>query len=372
MTAVDRAVVVGAGHNGLVAACYLARDGLDVEVVERDTVVGGAVSTVERFPGYRMDRGSSAHIMVRHTGIVEDLDLTAVGLEYQDLDPWGFAPFGDERHPLLRRPRPHLRLDRAGLREQGRRRLPGVRPRLVGPQRPRLRGLPGRPDDDPPRPHPVGRREVDRPRRPRAVAAVPHLRRQPARRALRRRAAQDGAGLDGRAVRAADPRGGHRRPRRVEHRHAPQAPRPPQGRQRHAQRRAAAPPRVVRRTGAPGRRRRRDHDLRWPRHRCAHRLGRAPGRRCRGRRLPRPHHRRAARRGRARRPRRAGAPQRAHRQRHRHGGPARHDRAAHVRRRHPRDRPLDAAHRPEPAGAAPRARRVQRRAAARPSRRRSP
>jgi phytoene dehydrogenase-like protein len=92
----DRAVVVGAGHNGLVAACYLARAGLDVEVVERDTVVGGAVSTVERFPGYRMDRGSSAHIMVRHTGIVEDLELESVGLEYQDLDPWGFAPFGSE------------------------------------------------------------------------------------------------------------------------------------------------------------------------------------------------------------------------------------------------------------------------------------
>ena len=88
--------MVGAGHNGLVAACYLARAGFDVEVVERDSVVGGAVSTVERFPGYRMDRGSSAHIMVRHTGIVEDLDLPAAGLEYQDLDPWGFAPFGAE------------------------------------------------------------------------------------------------------------------------------------------------------------------------------------------------------------------------------------------------------------------------------------
>jgi phytoene dehydrogenase-like protein len=92
----ERAVVVGAGHNGLVAACYLARAGYDVEVVERDTVVGGAVSTVERFPGYRMDRGSSAHIMVRHTGIVEDLRLAAAGLEYQDLDPWGFAPFGHQ------------------------------------------------------------------------------------------------------------------------------------------------------------------------------------------------------------------------------------------------------------------------------------
>lgn len=88
------AVVVGSGHNGLVAACYLARAGLDVEVVERDTVVGGAVSTVERFAGYRMDRGSSAHIMIRQTGIVEDLALDDCGLVYQDLDPWGFAPFG--------------------------------------------------------------------------------------------------------------------------------------------------------------------------------------------------------------------------------------------------------------------------------------
>ncbi|MFL6137543.1 MAG: phytoene desaturase family protein [Frankiaceae bacterium] len=86
-------VVVGAGHNALVAACYLARAGLDVEVVERDTVAGGAVSTVERFPGYLVDRGSSAHIMVRHTGIVEDLRLAEAGLAYVDCDPWAFAPF---------------------------------------------------------------------------------------------------------------------------------------------------------------------------------------------------------------------------------------------------------------------------------------
>ncbi|MGH8969148.1 MAG: phytoene desaturase family protein [Actinomycetes bacterium] len=87
-------VVVGSGHNALVAACYLAREGLDVEVVERDTVLGGAVSTVERWPGYLVDRGSSAHIMVRHTGIMEDLRLDECGLSYLDMDPWGFAPFG--------------------------------------------------------------------------------------------------------------------------------------------------------------------------------------------------------------------------------------------------------------------------------------
>lgn len=84
--------VVGAGHNSLVAACYLARAGLDVEVLERDTVLGGAVSTVERFAGHRVDRGSSLHVMIRHTDLVEDLELGECGLRYLDADPWGFVP----------------------------------------------------------------------------------------------------------------------------------------------------------------------------------------------------------------------------------------------------------------------------------------
>jgi phytoene dehydrogenase-like protein len=84
--------VIGSGHNGLVAACYLARAGLSVEVVESDDVLGGAVSTVERWPGVRVDRGSSAHVIVRQSGIVEELELEAHGLRYIDCDPWGFAP----------------------------------------------------------------------------------------------------------------------------------------------------------------------------------------------------------------------------------------------------------------------------------------
>jgi phytoene dehydrogenase-like protein len=88
-------LVIGAGHNGLIAACYLAAAGLDVEVVERDEVPGGAVSTVERFPGFRIDRGSSLHLMIRMTGILEELRLDEMGLRYVDCDPWAFHPVAD-------------------------------------------------------------------------------------------------------------------------------------------------------------------------------------------------------------------------------------------------------------------------------------
>ncbi|WP_019928292.1 NAD(P)/FAD-dependent oxidoreductase [Nocardia sp. BMG111209] len=96
-------VVVGSGHNALVAACYLARAGQLVEVLERDEVLGGAVSTVARFPGHLVDRGSSAHIMIRHTGIVEELGLERHGLRYLDCDPWGFAPAppGSDLPPIV-------------------------------------------------------------------------------------------------------------------------------------------------------------------------------------------------------------------------------------------------------------------------------
>ncbi|MDV6275464.1 NAD(P)/FAD-dependent oxidoreductase [Rhodococcus erythropolis] len=92
MSALLDAVVVGSGHNALVSAAYLAREGWSVEVLEKDAILGGAVSTVERFPGYKVDRGSSAHLMIRHSGIIEELGLGAHGLRYIDCDPWAFAP----------------------------------------------------------------------------------------------------------------------------------------------------------------------------------------------------------------------------------------------------------------------------------------
>ncbi|MDE0200083.1 MAG: NAD(P)/FAD-dependent oxidoreductase [Caldilineaceae bacterium] len=88
-------IFVGAGHNSLVCAGYLAKAGFRVGVLERRPVVGGAVVTQEIFPGYRFDLGGSAHILINHTPIVRDLFLEEFGLSYIDLDPLFFAPFPD-------------------------------------------------------------------------------------------------------------------------------------------------------------------------------------------------------------------------------------------------------------------------------------
>jgi len=86
-------IVIGSGHNGLVTACYMAKNGHKVLVLERDTTIGGAVRTETMFQsdenpnGFKMDVGSSVHIMIHQTGIIEDLKLEKYGLEYIDMDP---------------------------------------------------------------------------------------------------------------------------------------------------------------------------------------------------------------------------------------------------------------------------------------------
>ena len=88
-------VVVGAGHNALISSAYLAKAGYKVGVFERRDIVGGAVSTKELVPGYQFDLGGSAHILIRLTPIIEELQLSEFGLEYLELDPLFFAPFPD-------------------------------------------------------------------------------------------------------------------------------------------------------------------------------------------------------------------------------------------------------------------------------------
>lgn len=90
-------LVIGAGHNALVCAGYLAQAGYKVLVLERRHKAGGAVVTEEIVPGFQFDLGGSAHILIHHTPIVRDLKLAEYGLHYLDLDPLFFAPFPDDK-----------------------------------------------------------------------------------------------------------------------------------------------------------------------------------------------------------------------------------------------------------------------------------
>jgi phytoene dehydrogenase-like protein len=89
------AIIVGGGHNGLACAGYLQRAGLRTLVLERRPIVGGAVVTEEVIPGYKIDLGSSAHIMIHLTPVIRDLELERHGLEYCDMDPYAFHPLLD-------------------------------------------------------------------------------------------------------------------------------------------------------------------------------------------------------------------------------------------------------------------------------------
>src|SRR5690606_9354733 len=88
-------IVIGAGHNALITAAYLAQAGRKVAVFEKRHSVGGAISTEEIVPGYRFDLGGSAHILIRLTPVVQELGLERFGLEYIEIDPLFFAPFHD-------------------------------------------------------------------------------------------------------------------------------------------------------------------------------------------------------------------------------------------------------------------------------------
>jgi phytoene dehydrogenase-like protein len=90
-------VVIGAGHNGLVAAGYLARNGLRTLVLERSELVGGACVTRELIPGFRLSTGAQVLGMLRQR-IIEDLELERHGLRYRLREPEVFVPFPDGRH----------------------------------------------------------------------------------------------------------------------------------------------------------------------------------------------------------------------------------------------------------------------------------
>jgi phytoene dehydrogenase-like protein len=100
-------VVIGAGHNGLVCAAYLASAGLHVVVLEARPVVGGNTVTEElTLPGFAHDSCSSAHVLIQSNPLLADDELgllTKWGLEYLHTDPAVVLHQADGRTMVIHR-----------------------------------------------------------------------------------------------------------------------------------------------------------------------------------------------------------------------------------------------------------------------------
>jgi phytoene dehydrogenase-like protein len=90
------AIVIGAGHNGLTAAAYLARAGLSTLVLERRDIVGGCCVTEEIAPGCRVSTTSYIASMLRPE-VIAELRLADYGLRMIPCDPAIQVPFPDGR-----------------------------------------------------------------------------------------------------------------------------------------------------------------------------------------------------------------------------------------------------------------------------------
>jgi phytoene dehydrogenase-like protein len=92
-------VVIGAGHNGLVCAAYLAAAGLEVCVLEAREIAGGNTVTEElTLPGFAHDSCSSAHVLIQSNPLLADDELgllATYGLRYETTDPAVVLPQED-------------------------------------------------------------------------------------------------------------------------------------------------------------------------------------------------------------------------------------------------------------------------------------
>lgn len=92
--------IIGGGHNGLTCAAYLAAAGLDVLVLEKNQVVGGAALTEEFHPGYR-NSVAAYTVSLLNPKVISDLDLADYGLRIVERPVANFWPVDESRFLLL-------------------------------------------------------------------------------------------------------------------------------------------------------------------------------------------------------------------------------------------------------------------------------
>src|SRR5918993_5908336 len=92
-------VIIGAGHNGLTCAAYLAMSGLKVKLVERRKVVGGAAVTEEFHPGFR-NSVAAYTVSLLNPQIMSDLKLAEHGLRIVERRAQNFLPSPEGRYLL--------------------------------------------------------------------------------------------------------------------------------------------------------------------------------------------------------------------------------------------------------------------------------
>jgi phytoene dehydrogenase-like protein len=118
MTETD-VVIIGAGHNGLTCAAYLAMAGLRVRVVERRKVVGGAAVTDEFHPGFR-NSVAAYTVSLLNPRVISDLGLSGHGLRIVERRAQNFLPAPDGSYLLTGEGRTRQSLAKLSVRDADR------------------------------------------------------------------------------------------------------------------------------------------------------------------------------------------------------------------------------------------------------------